>query len=106
MARSWVRDLEQRGDGLWPRFEPDIMRTAIAAVADEARWAQWRTVKAPTLLIRGQHGAIAETEVRQMLAARPDVTHVVLPGAGHDVHLERHDDWIRALTTFLDRFPP
>ena len=58
IARSWVHDLEERADGLWPRFDPDVMRAAIAAVADEARWEEWQKVRAPTLLVRGQKGAM------------------------------------------------
>jgi pimeloyl-ACP methyl ester carboxylesterase len=38
-----------------------------------------------------------------MLSLRPDVTHIVIPDAGHDVHLEQPDVWVRALLTFLDR---
>lgn len=101
-ARSWIRDLEQREDGLWPRFEPDVMHAAIAAVAQRARWQDWQLVKAPTLLVYGQSGTIQASEVRRMRDLRPKVTHVVIPDAGHDLHLEQHDAWIQALTGFLE----
>ncbi|WP_203701495.1 alpha/beta fold hydrolase [Asanoa iriomotensis] len=103
IALSWSRDLEERADGLWPRFEPDVMRAAIAAVAEEARWEEWQTIKAPTLLVRGQHGTMKTAEVERMRALRPDVQHVVVPNAGHDVHLEQHGAWTRVLNAFLDR---
>jgi pimeloyl-ACP methyl ester carboxylesterase len=103
IAQFWARDLDERVDGLWPRFEPDVMRAAIAAVAEKARWNEWREVRAPTLLVHGQNGTIAAAEVRQMLAMRPDVTRVVIPDAGHDVHLAQHDAWVRVLEAFLGR---
>lgn len=28
-----------------------------------------------------------------MVSLRPDVAHVVVPDAGHDVHLEQRDAW-------------
>ncbi|HLL67561.1 MAG TPA: alpha/beta hydrolase [Micromonosporaceae bacterium] len=102
IARSWVRDLEQRADGLWPRFEPDVMQDAIAAVAQQARWEEWRRVEAPTMLISGQSSTLEVAEVRQMLALHPDVQHVVIPDAGHDVHLEQHRAWVHNLKAFLD----
>lgn len=103
IAQVWLRDLDRRSDGLWPRFEPDVMRAAIAAVAAEAGWDEWQQVQAPTLLVCGQHSAIAAAEVRRMVSLRPDVEHVVVPDAGHDVHVEQRDAWIRVLRRFLDR---
>jgi pimeloyl-ACP methyl ester carboxylesterase len=103
IARSWTRDLEQRADGLWPRFEPEVMRAAITALAEKARWEEWQTVKASTLLVSGQSGTTAAAEVRRMLTLRPAVQHIVIPDAGHGVHLERHDAWVRVLATLLSR---
>ncbi|MEV4278502.1 alpha/beta fold hydrolase [Actinoplanes xinjiangensis] len=101
IAQAWLGDLEECADGLRPRFEPEVMRAAIAAVAETARWAEWASVRVPTLLVRGANGTMAESEARRMLASRPGVSQVVVPDAGHDVHLERHDAWIAALTAFL-----
>lgn len=36
------------------------------AVAAEARWDEWQQVQAPTLLVCGQHSAIAAAEVRRI----------------------------------------
>lgn len=79
------------------------MRTAIAAVAARACWDEWQQVKAPTLLVRGEHGIIPAAEVRRMVSLRPDVEQVVVSGAGHDVHLEERDAWVRILRQFLRR---
>lgn len=101
IARSWVHDLEERADGLWPRFEPDVMRAAIAAVVDGARWEEWQKVRAPTLLVRGQIGTMSDAEVKQMTAIRPDVQLTVIADASHDVHLEQQEAFMRILEAFL-----
>lgn len=103
VAQAWLRDLDRRPDGLWPRFEPAVMRDAIAAVAARACWDEWQQVTAPTLLVLGEHGIIPAAEVRRMVSLRPDVEQVVVADAGHDVHLEDRDAWIRALRQFLSR---
>ncbi|MEU4424293.1 alpha/beta hydrolase [Actinoplanes sp. NPDC024001] len=102
IARAWLRDLEDRGDGLWPRFDADVMRNAIAPVANAARWAEWQRITAPTLLVEGENGILPDPEVRRMRELRPGARHVVIPDAGHDAHLEQHDAWVRALSDFLD----
>ena len=65
------------------------MIPAIRAVADVARWPEWETLSVPTLMITGERGNQDERERRRMLELRPDVTHVVVPDAGHDVHLDQ-----------------
>jgi pimeloyl-ACP methyl ester carboxylesterase len=103
IARSWVGDLQERADGLWPRFEPEVMQAAIEAVAESPRWAQWAQVKAPTLLVRGQNGTTTADEVARMVELRPEVEQAVIADAGHDAHLERPDVWARLLHDFLRR---
>lgn len=105
IAQAWLRDLDRCPDGLWPRFEPEVMRVAIGAVAARARWDEWQRVKVPTLLVLGEHGIIPAAEVQRMLSLRPDVEQVVVPGAGHDVHLEERDVWVRVLRQFLTSTP-
>jgi hypothetical protein len=61
----WGAWLERRRDGLWPRFYAEVMEETITAVADEARWPEWQRVTAPTLLVRGEHGVLADDEVER-----------------------------------------
>jgi pimeloyl-ACP methyl ester carboxylesterase len=103
IARAWVDDLEERDGGLWPRFEPGVMRAAIATVAERECWPQWRGVRAPTLVVTGENGKVGAPELRRMLTVRPDAAHVTVPAAGHDLHLEQPAAWIRVLREFLGR---
>ncbi|GIF69916.1 hypothetical protein Ais01nite_79510 [Asanoa ishikariensis] len=101
IAAAWARDLEKRPDGLWPRFDADIMAKAIGAVAARARWLEWARITARTTLVRGSRGTVPDNEVDRMLAMRPDVDHVVIPDAGHDAHLDEPAAWLATLTELL-----
>jgi pimeloyl-ACP methyl ester carboxylesterase len=101
VAEAWARDLEARADGRWPRFDADVMEAAIRAVADEARWAEWQSITAPTLLVRGDRGNVDERELRRMLELRPEVEQAVIADAGHDAHLDQPAAWHEVLRGFL-----
>jgi pimeloyl-ACP methyl ester carboxylesterase len=100
-AEAWANDLEARADGLWPRFDADIMQTTIRAVADVARWDEWQRSTVPTLLVRGDRGTVDAAELSRMLELRPAVREVVIPAAGHDAHLDQPVAWLAILRAFL-----
>jgi pimeloyl-ACP methyl ester carboxylesterase len=101
-ARAWAQDLEMRDDGYWPRFDPDILESAITAVADQARWTEWGQITAPTLMVLAERSAIDPDEVQRMQAARAQVGHVVVPDCGHDVHLDQPGRWAAILGDYLE----
>jgi pimeloyl-ACP methyl ester carboxylesterase len=100
VGRAWVADLEQRDGGLRPRFDPDVLETAIRGVAETARWAQWERITAPVLLVHGECGNQDAEELSRM-RSRPGVRHVVVPGAGHDVHLDRPTETLSLIRRFI-----
>ncbi|WP_380170049.1 alpha/beta fold hydrolase [Kineococcus sp. DHX-1] len=102
IAEAWAQDLHERDGGYWPRFDADVMQAAIAAVAAVARWTEWRQVRAPTLLVQAEHSCLDTAEIERMLTVRPGTGHVVVPGAGHDVHLDQPGVWARLLRRHLD----
>ncbi|MCY1140383.1 alpha/beta hydrolase [Actinoplanes sp. Pm04-4] len=97
ITEAWVADLDHRADGLWPRFDPDVMKAAIAEVAATARWTEWASLTMPTLLIRGENGTMPDAEVERMAPDRL----VVVPGAGHDVHLDAPEVTARLVVDFV-----
>jgi pimeloyl-ACP methyl ester carboxylesterase len=100
IADAWIADLERSPDGLRPRFDADVLTAAIRDVAARARWAEWTTITAPTLLIQGERGTLDDEQVRRM-RTRPGVRHVVVAGAGHDVHLDRPAATRKLIVDFL-----
>jgi pimeloyl-ACP methyl ester carboxylesterase len=98
-ARVWADGLEARGDGLWPRFDPE---TLLAALRESAggHWEAWDAIRCPTLIVRGEHGMPAE-EAEAMTARMGSSDVATLRGAGHDVHLEAVAEWRAVVEPFL-----
>lgn len=64
-------------------------------------WARLPDVTLPTLLIAGAEDAKFAAINRQMAAAMPNARLVVVPEAGHTVHLEQPERFAAELLTFL-----
>jgi pimeloyl-ACP methyl ester carboxylesterase len=66
-------------------------------------WTTWRETSCPTLVLRGaQSDVLSQETARQMLAQRPSVELVELPGIGHAPALMSYDQ-IAAVRAFLLR---
>lgn len=100
LARAWAADLELAPDGLRPRFDADVMVDVIALVA-VPRWREWASVVAPTLVVYADGGMFSEEQKRAFVAHNEHARRVDLVGASHDAHLDAHDAWIAAVTSFL-----
>lgn len=104
-GRAWAAGLDVRPDGLYPRVDRDVMVDCVAESAVRSFWREWDQVRCPTLVVRGDSGAMPASEAEEMRVRHPAGTRVeVVPGAGHDVHLDRPAE-LRAL---IERFlrPP
>lgn len=101
LAHAWVNDMDERPDGLYPRFDADVMQATITAVA-QPRWTEWERVQAPTLAVYADGGMFTEEQKSAFVERGNDVTRVDLTGASHDAHLDAFDAWVEALTAFLD----
>ncbi|MHB8295896.1 MAG: alpha/beta fold hydrolase [Acidimicrobiales bacterium] len=101
VAQAWANGLEPRSDGLWPRFDVDIMAASLAFVEDRACWTEWANISQPTLLVLGETGMAGSGEAVRMIAVRPDAEVVVVGAAGHDLHLEQTGAWLATLRGFL-----
>ena len=101
MAVAWAGDLVAREGGLWPRFDADVMEAVIRGVAATARWDDWASVTAPTLLVRGDRGNVDAGEWDRMIELRPGVGRAVIADAGHDAHVDQPAAWQAILRDFL-----
>lgn len=101
VGQAWADGLEARGDGLWPRFDVDVLVRSLAAVHKAEAWTEWESLSQPTLLVFGSHGLIPGTEIDRMLQTHPRARRETLQGAGHDLHLEAADKWLGILKEFL-----
>lgn len=97
---AWVADLEQWPDGLWPRFDADVMERTIAAV-HEPRWAEWAALEVPTLAVFAKDGMFPDQSRDELIRRRPSTDRVDLPGGSHDAHLDALPEWIAVLRSWL-----
>lgn len=101
LQRAWVEDMEYQGDGLHPQFDPEVMISALIPLA-EPRWEEWSSVQAPTLVVYAGDGMFTEEQKSRFIGRGNDVTRIDLAGGSHDAHLDAFEQWIEALTGFLE----
>ena len=104
-AEVWTDGLQERPDGLWPRFAVDTLIGCMADLQSRSYWEEWRRVRCPTLLVFGEHGMFDPEHEQQVAQALPGCRLVRVPNAGHDVHLDAPASWVAALRQFRPSAP-
>ena len=79
-----ARVLQELGTGRQPSF-----------------WAELPKVEVPVMVLTGEHDPKFERIGNAMADRLRAVRRVTVAGAGHAVHLERPEDWLRSVTGFL-----
>lgn len=97
---AWVADLEARPDGLWPRFDADIMEHTITAV-HEPRWAEWEALAVPTLAVFAAESMFSAQDRNELIRRRPATHRADLSAGSHDAHLDAFEEWVRVLRGWL-----
>lgn len=100
LSRAWVADLEEHHDGLYPRFDPDVMIRTLAAVMCP-RWDEWESITTPTLVVYAEHGMFTDEQKDQFIERGRNVSRVDLADASHDAHLDAFNQWIDVLKKFI-----
>ncbi|WP_030752465.1 alpha/beta fold hydrolase [Streptomyces griseus] len=101
LGEGWAAGLEERDGGWWPRFDASVLAASLAENATRAWWEEWDGIDVPLLSVLGQHGIIGAEQWDGMARRQPGLRGVCLPGAGHDVHLERPEEVYGAVAAFL-----
>lgn len=71
--------------------------------AQPSFWDALGTVRHPTLLINGEEDAKFRGIATRMTSLMPAASHMVIPAAGHTVHLENPAGWTDAVLEFRGR---
>jgi pimeloyl-ACP methyl ester carboxylesterase len=100
-AEAWADGLEQRDDGLWPCFDASVMVRTLREGTREEHWAEWGQISCPTLVVRAGEGFFPAALLEDMAARLPDGRYAEIPGAKHDLHLDKPDAWREVLATFV-----
>ncbi|MFI2635239.1 alpha/beta fold hydrolase [Streptomyces collinus] len=101
VGEGWAGGREERDGGWWPHFDRDVMVAALAENARRSFWDEWASITCPALVVLGQSGIVPAQETEAMLQQRPETVALSVPGAGHDVHLERPEVLHQVLREFL-----
>nr|WP_069753827.1 alpha/beta hydrolase [Streptomyces sp. EN16] len=87
-GRAWAAGLAPGPGGLHPRVDRDVMVATVQENAQRHYWDDWDRVRCPVLVVRGENGAMKPVEADRMRARHPGTRIGVIPGAGHDAHLD------------------
>lgn len=101
-AEAWADGLERRAEGWWPRFDLDVMMRTLRETVARSYWSEWERIQCPTLVVRAGDGIIPRADAQAMSARLTPARLIELPGAGHDLHLERAAPWQEAVCDFLE----
>ena len=66
-------------------------------------WDRLDEIECPVLVLVGEHDAKFTGLGRRLVEGLPRAELVVVPGAGHSVHLEQPDATVDAIAAWLDR---
>ncbi len=102
-ADAWTRGLRRAPDGLYPRFEVEVLGRMIQKAVADGCWEAWSRIECPTLVVRGaQSSQLPSEEVSLMLTELPRARCAEVPEAAHELHLEEPALWRAAVCEFLD----
>ncbi len=106
---AWLyANISDRPDGTaaW-RFDEVGIREAVASGGERERWDEVRSLKGPTLVIRGEFSKDLRRDVfERMLRENSKIEGVEIPGAGHWVHSEAFEPFVAAIEAFLAKDAP
>lgn len=86
---------------VWRFSEAGVRESIMQGRANE-RWDEVAALKCPTLLVRGQHSSDLPRQIyERVLATNSLIKGVEIPGAGHWVHSDQPELFIKALQEFF-----
>lgn len=107
VARFLFTNIENKPSGeLDWRFSKSAILQSLREGRNEDRWDALRNLKMPVLIVRGESSADLTPETfEKMQTVLPSAQAVEVPDAGHWVHFDQPDIFIRVLKDFLTCLP-
>ncbi len=85
------------------RFSKEAMIMTVLQGRAKDRWNELRGLPMPTLIIRGETSKELSREVfRQMTLSNPRVEGIEISNAGHWVHSDQPEEFLKAIRKFTD----
>jgi pimeloyl-ACP methyl ester carboxylesterase len=98
---AWTGGLEHREGGWWPRFEVEVMVRTLREGTRRDYWEAWEYIQCPTLVVGAGQGFLPAGTLLAMAERLPSARFVEIPGATHDLHLDRPGQWRETVAGFL-----
>ncbi len=100
-GETWIEFLEERPDGYWPLCDSERLLAGLTQSSANDYWPEWEQITCPTLLVGGERSIFSQGEMQEMARRIPRGRYIVIPDAGHDLHLEQPEAWRRVAEEFL-----
>ncbi|MFE9049703.1 alpha/beta fold hydrolase [Streptomyces rubiginosohelvolus] len=104
-GRAWAAGLAPGPGGLHPRVDRDVMVATVQESAHRDYWDAWDRVRCPVLVLRGENGTMKPDEADRMRDRHPATRIAVIPGAGHDAHLDNSGAVYGEMAGYLAAIP-
>ncbi|MGE4131933.1 MAG: alpha/beta fold hydrolase [Bdellovibrionales bacterium] len=103
VAMFLLTNIVEKAPGVWDwRFDKTAILAALTAGRQEDRWDAFQNLKCPVLVMRGENSTDLDRETfERMQRLLPSARAVEIPGAGHWVHFEQPDAFIRVVREFF-----
>lgn len=101
-ASTFAEELEKDDAGYWPAFDIEDMVRSLDDMTSTHYWSEWGKVTCPTLIVGGENSFISQALLKEMVKQIPDGRYVCIPNAGHDLHLDKPEEWRRVVEAFLE----
>jgi pimeloyl-ACP methyl ester carboxylesterase len=90
----------------WDKALRDL-RAIRDDLSPDQRWAAWRSISCPVLLVRGDDSNILAPETAgRMVAENPHASLAVVPDCGHSITLDRPQGLLDAVGPWLNATGP
>ena len=103
LGNYFYSNLVENDEGLidW-RFSKKGILESVRMGRQVDRWDEWKSLKVPTLLVRGENSQDLPQEIyEKMLKENPNVEGKIILDAGHWVHFDQPEQFISVLKPFL-----
>jgi esterase len=97
-------NLMRTPDGKWTWKYDKALRsgTPRPSIDNEQQWANWRAIRCPVLLLRGENSDVLSPEVAaRMTSENSNASLVTIPGSGHSIPLDKPLEFEAAVRKWL-----
>ncbi len=101
LSSRWADGLVRTPGGYRPAFVAEDMIESARSQEEVDLTGVWRDLSVPILVVQAENGFLGDDEPQTMLDAQPLAHRAVVPGSGHDVHLDRPAAWRDTVESFL-----